>query len=160
VGIFDFVKDAGERLFGGEDEGETRVVRTPDMARADKARGESLTKLVGSMGLGVEDLNVKFRDGVATVQGSAPSQGDKEKAILLIGNTQGVARVDDQIQVAEPEPEARMYTVVSGDSLSKISKELYGDAMKYMKIFEANQPMLKDPNKIYPGQVLRIPPLD
>jgi nucleoid-associated protein YgaU len=160
VGIFDFVKDAGERLFGGEDEGPTEQVRTVDMALADKAKGESLMRLASSMDLGVENLDVKFRDGVATVGGSADSQTDKEKIILLIGNTQGVARVDDRIRVSRPEPEARMYTVVSGDSLSKISKACYGDAMKYMKIFEANQPMLKDPNKIYPGQVLRIPPLD
>ncbi len=64
------------------------------------------------------------------------------------------------MRVAKPEPEAKMHTVVSGDTLSKISKQFYGDPMKYMKIFEANKPMLKDPNKIYPGQVLRIPPLD
>ena len=55
------------------------------------------------------------------------------------------------------EPQSNMYTVVSGDTLSAIAKKEYGDANKYMKIFEANQPMLSDPNKIYPGQVLRIP---
>ncbi len=56
------------------------------------------------------------------------------------------------------EPEAKYYTVVKGDTLSKIAKASYGDAMKYPVIFEANKPMLKDPDKIYPGQVLRIPP--
>ena len=60
--------------------------------------------------------------------------------------------------VEAPEPEAQFYTVQSGDTLSKIAKEMYGDAMKYNDIFEANTPMLKDPNLIYPGQVLRIPP--
>ena len=54
---------------------------------------------------------------------------------------------------------AQFHTVVSGDSLSKIAKEFYGDAMKYPVIFEANKPMLTHPDKIYPGQVLRIPPL-
>ena len=61
--------------------------------------------------------------------------------------------------VATPAPEARYYTVVKGDSLSKIAKEMYGNAMKYPVIFEANKPMLKDPDLIYPGQVLRIPEL-
>ena len=94
-----------------------------------------------------------------TVGGKVPSQQEKEKVILVLGNTQGVARVDDRLVVEVPEPAATLYTVKSGDSLSKIAKEHYGDAMKYPVIFEANQPMLKDPDKIYPGQVLRIPPL-
>ena len=71
-----------------------------------------------------------------------------------------MAEVEDNLNVVEPKPEATMYTVVSGDSLSKIAKAQYGDPMKYPMIFEANQPMLKDPDKIYPGQVLRIPVLD
>ena len=50
--------------------------------------------------------------------------------------------------------------MVSGDSLSKIAKEHYGNAMKYPVIFEANKPMLEHPDKIYPGQVLRIPAIE
>ena len=69
----------------------------------------------------------------------------------------GVARVDDRLEVLQKEPEAQFYTVKSGDSLSKIAKVFYGNAMKYPVIFEANKPMLKSPDKIYPGQVLRIP---
>lgn len=162
MGIFDFVKEAGEKLFGGEaqEQPQDPSVRTLEKALADKAKGESLARMVASMNLGVKDLEVKFRDGVAMLQGSASSQEVREKVILLVGNTQGVARVDDQLRVEKPEPEARMHTVISGDTLSKISKRYYGDAMKFMVIFEANQPMLKDPNKIYPGQVLRIPPAD
>jgi nucleoid-associated protein YgaU len=87
-------------------------------------------------------------------------QAAKEKAVLLVGNTRGVAQVDDRIEVEEKQPEVTMHTVASGDSLSKIAKQYYGDPMKYPVIFEANKPMLKDPNKIYPGQVLRIPPRD
>jgi nucleoid-associated protein YgaU len=81
--------------------------------------------------------------------------------VLTAGNTKGVAQVDDRlvVEAAEPEPEAAMYTVKSGDTLSAIAKAHYGDAMKYPEIFEANKPMLTDPDKIYPGQVLRIPPL-
>ena len=63
----------------------------------------------------------------------------------------------DSIDVQDKAPESQMYTVKSGDSLSKIASEVYGDANKYMQIFEANKPMLSDPDKIYPGQVLRIP---
>ena len=80
--------------------------------------------------------------------------------MLAVGSVAGVAGVDDQIVVEAPEPEATFYTVVSGDTLSKIAKEHYGDAMKYPVIFEANRPMLTDPDKIYVGQVLRIPPMD
>jgi len=162
MGLFDFVKDAGAKLFGGgdDDKAPTEVVRTPEMARADKAKGEALTTLVTGMGLDAEDLKVKYLDGKATIEGKAGSQEIREKIVLLIGNTQGVAQVDERMTVEEEKPQATMYTVQPGDSLSKIAKAHYGDAMKYTVIFEANTPMLKDPNKIYPGQVLRIPPLD
>jgi nucleoid-associated protein YgaU len=162
MGLFDFVKDAGERLFGGDDEKEKQAQQQRELEDVlkDKRLGESMTRMVNQMELGVEDLHVKFRKGMATVRGTAPSQAVREKVILLLGNTQGVAQVDDDIRVEKPEPEARMHTVVSGESLSKIAKTYYGDAMKYTAIFEANKPMLKDPNKIYPGQVLRIPSLD
>lgn len=165
MGIFDFVKDAGEKLFGGDDEPEVQQ-RDLDDVLADKRTGERLTRTVVAMELGIEDVRVKFREGVATITGTASAQEGREKAILLVGNTQGVARVEDEIRVVEaapeapPQPEAQMHTVASGDSLSKIAKQYYGDAVKYPLIFEANRPMLKDPNKIYPGQVLRIPPLD
>ena len=68
-----------------------------------------------------------------------------------------VGEVDDQMEVENKEPEAQFHTVEKGDSLSKIAKKYYGNAMKYPVIFEANKPMLTDPDKIYPGQVLRIP---
>ncbi|MGB1219374.1 MAG: peptidoglycan-binding protein LysM, partial [Flavobacteriales bacterium] len=90
---------------------------------------------------------------------TAKTQEDKEKVILIVGNTAGIATVDDQMDVVEPKPEARFHTVERGDTLSKIAKEVYGNAMKYPVIFEANKPMLKHPDKIYPGQVLRIPEL-
>jgi nucleoid-associated protein YgaU len=92
-------------------------------------------------------------------------QAVREKIVLAVGNTTGISKVDDRLQVvvekaaAPKAPEAKYYTVVKGDSLSKIAKAQYGDAMKYPVIFEANKPMLKDPDKIYPGQVLRIPPI-
>ncbi len=112
------------------------------------------------MGFPVDGLKIEFDDGVATMYGKVESQAVKEALIVSVGNTQGVARVDDRMEVVESAPEAVMYTVQSGDTLSKIAREQYGDAMKYPEIFEANQPMVKDPNLIYPGQVLRVPPLD
>jgi nucleoid-associated protein YgaU len=150
MGIFDFVKDVGEKLFGKNEK--------EQQALDDAARAAALKQYVTKLQLPVKDLVVNFDGGTATVYGKADNQADKEKVILAVGNAQGVARVDDRITVAAPQPAAAFYTVRSGDTLSKIAKEHYGDAMKYPAIFEANRPMLSDPDKIYPGQVLRIPP--
>lgn len=152
MGIFDFFKEAGEEI-------DTSQAEARETA-AEQAKADSMAGQIKMLGLKVEDLSVKFDDGVVTVGGQTPSQEEKEKVILVLGNIQGVAQVDDQLQVAQEAPAATMYTVQSGDSLSKIAKVHYGDAMKYTVIFEANQPMLKDPNRIYPGQVLRIPTLE
>jgi nucleoid-associated protein YgaU len=152
MGLFDFLKDAGEDL-GRQQEEAAELKSNQDKAAA-------MTRQVEMLGLKVEDLQIGYDDGVVTVNGSAPSQEEREKLILLLGNIQGVARVDDRLNVEKPEAEATFYTVKSGDSLSRIAKAHYGDAMKYPVIFEANRPMLKDPDKIYPGQVLRIPALD
>ena len=88
----------------------------------------------------------------------ADNQATKEKIVLCCGNVQGVEAVNDQLTVDLSEPEAQYYTVVKGDNLSKISKQFYGDPNRYARIFEANKPMLKSPDLIYPGQTLRIPP--
>lgn len=151
MGLFDFVRDAGKMLGFGDDE--------QDTAAANQAMAEGLAAQVRKNGLAIEDLAVSFQDGVATVSGVVESQVDREKVILVVGNTQGVAQVDDRIEL-KPRPQATFYTVQRGDTLSAIAKDHYGNAMKYPVIFEANKPMLEDPDKIYPGQVLRIPPLD
>ncbi|MEM9674617.1 MAG: peptidoglycan-binding protein LysM [Bacteroidota bacterium] len=148
MGLIDFFKNAGEKLFGGESEEEKK---------------EKLIQHVKSLGLPVEGLSVSVDDEVVTVKGKVDSQAHAEKIALALGNVEGVSKVDNQLEVevppaAEPEPQATYHTVEKGDSLSKIAKEVYGDPMKYPAIFEANKPMLKDPNLIYPGQVLRIPP--
>jgi len=150
MGLFDFMKEVGEDL--GHQQKAVELERNQDKA-------DALANQVQILGLKVDDLQVTYDDGIVSVHGSTPSQQEREKVILVLGNTQGVARVDDKLTVEVPEPEATLYTVKPGDSLSAIAKTHYGDAMKYPAIFEANQPMLKDPNKIYPGQVLRIPPL-
>lgn len=150
MGLIDFVMGAGEKLFGGG----------KDATVVDQESSAKLENHVRKLGLSVEQLKIDVKGETAIVSGKVESQADREKVILAVGNTNGIAKVDDQIQVKveKKEPEAQYYTVVKGDTLSKIAKSYYGDAMKYPVIFEANKPMLTDPDKIYPGQVLRIPP--
>ncbi len=148
MGLFNFKKDAGTRV---------EIPSAADEMRARAEKSRALMGLVQELGFDVDDLKVGYDDGVVTVHGKVASQEVREKIVLVLGNTRGVAQVDDRLEVEAPAPEATFYTVESGDSLSKIAKEVYGDAMKYPVIFEANKPMLEDPDKIYPGQVLRIP---
>lgn len=158
MGLFDFVKDAGEKML--------EMVGLGDKEKKEAESAAKLEKLVGDKDLGVEALSIRVREEVVTVHGTVPSQEVREKVVLLLGNTQGVAKVDDRMRLAAPEPEpepepvAEFYTVTRGDTLSKIARQHYGDAMKYTVIFEANRPMLEHPDRIYPGQVLRIPRLD
>lgn len=151
MGFFDFVKNAGAKLFGGKTDEEKR-----------EEKEAAIRKFVADFDLGIEDFSIEFTgedDDTVILGGTVQSQEAKEKLILSVGNVEGIARVEDRMEVVVPEPPAQFYTVVSGDSLSKIAKAHYGDAMKYNEIFEANKPMLKDVNLIYPGQVLRIPPI-
>ncbi len=161
MGIFDFVKDAGAKIFGQDEPAVQPQARQVDPKQLEAMkRRKALEKLVSELGLEVEGLEVEIQGDAATVRGKVDSQAEREKVVLAVGNVVGIARVDDQLEAVEAAPEAKMHTVVAGDSLSKIAKEHYGNAGKYMAIFEANKPLLEDPNKIYPGQVLRIPPLD
>lgn len=163
MGLFSFLKNAGSKLFS-KDEKASEEKASHDNAAVQEAmnrqRAVLLRGVIDSLKLEVENLDINVNGDEVTVYGQVSSQADKEKVILAVGNTNGIATVDDRLSVVNPEPEATFYEVKSGDSLSKISKAHYGDAMKYMIIFEANKPMLKDPNLIYPGQVLRIPPLE
>lgn len=172
--IFEFLKNAGASVFGAA---------IPDRAAASKQLNEHLARSGVVTGTGV---HAEYQeDGSVKVLGTVGSQAEKEKILLAIGNVKGVEKVLDGIQVKrsaapaasapapaatpaaaggpkiveiEPEePESRFYTVKSGDTLGKIAKEHYGNASEYPKIFEANKPLLSDPDKIYPGQVLRIP---
>lgn len=119
-----------------------------------------MSETVQDLGLEIESLSISIEGDTATITGKALDQATKEKIILVVGNTAGIAAVDDHMEVKNIEPPARFYTGEKGDYLSKISKAMYGDAMKYPIIFEANKPMLTDPDKIYPGQVLRIPHIE
>ena len=165
MGLLSFIKDAGEKLFG---KGSAKAAQdaagadpSPEkVAAANEAAANSIVEYIRSMQLDADGLAVKFdsTDSSATVMGTAADQQTKEKILLCCGNVAGVAKVNDMLTVSAPTEEARYYTVVSGDTLSKIAKTHYGNANAYMQIFEANKPMLSHPDKIYPGQVLRIPP--
>jgi nucleoid-associated protein YgaU len=163
MGLLSFIKNAGAALFGGnksEPKASEPTVTPGDDAMkrlADSQMALRLTNHVASMELQVANLNIEVDDDKATVYGEAASQSEKEKVVLTVGNVAGIATVDDRLTVAIPEPESQFHTVVSGDTLSKIAKAYYGNANQYNVIFEANKPMLKHPDKIYPGQVLRIP---
>ena len=161
MGLFSFIKNAGAKVFGigktTEEEAAESAEKKVEIAR-EKAK--KLINAITKLGFEVKDLKVGVKGDAATIWGEANSQATREKVILVVGNTAGIATVDDQMTVVIPEPEAQFHTVVKGEYLSKIAKKYYGDAMKYPLIFEANKPMLTEPDKIYPGQVLRIPKLD
>ena len=176
MGVFDFVKSAGEKLL--------------DMNPATKA-ADILMDQVRKHKLGQKDVKIEHSGDTVKISGSAANQAEKEKMILAVGNVNGVAKVEEDIIIIDPsqpgsapqppskggasakptaaraleaaaaaatDAPAQFYTVVKGDTLSKISKQFYGSAQKYNRIFEANRPLLQHPDKIYPGQVLRIPP--
>jgi nucleoid-associated protein YgaU len=166
MGLMSFIKEAGEKLFGiGEAKAAEAAVKsapTPEnVAAMSAAAGKAIADYIGTQGLKVDALDVAFDapTGTVTVAGSVGDQATKEKVLLCCGNVAGVSKVNDMLTVVTPEPESQWHTVASGDTLSKIAKNFYGDANKYPAIFEANKPMLKHPDKIYPGQLLRIPPL-
>ena len=161
MGFLDFIKNAGKKAPEPEPESRTRDYSPEEVKKLnERRRAMGLAKEVEALGIEVEELAIRVDGDVATVSGKVADQASKEKVVLEIGNTQGIARVDDRLEVEAPEPEAQFHTVASGESLSLIAKKYYGDAMKYPVIFEANKPMLSDPDKIYPGQVLRIPPVE
>jgi nucleoid-associated protein YgaU len=151
MGLFSFLKGAGQKLFG--------KAEAAPVEEKEPLKAQALIDHVKSLGLPFVSLNIKTQGDAVMLGGEVNAQADAEKIALAVGNVEGVLTVDNNMTVANPEPEARFYTVKEGDSLSKISKEMYGDLMKYETIFEANKPMLTDMDLIYPGQVLRIPNL-
>jgi nucleoid-associated protein YgaU len=166
MSLISFVKEAGEKLFGSgkakEAMAQAAAAPTDEAAvkASNDAAGDAILSYVKSQGLSATGLTVTFDGATKSVSvfGVAPDQATREKIVLCCGNVSGVGQVNDMMSVDQSAPEATYYTVVAGDTLSKISKANYGDPNKYMKIFEANKPMLSNPDKIYPGQVLRIPP--
>lgn len=157
MGIFNFVREAGAKVGLGESPSEAAAEAEREEQLHELREGNKLLKLILDTNQDIEKPKVKYDDGVATITGTAGSQQVRETIVLMIGNCAGVEAVDDRMEVDDDTPESVFYTVQKGDTLGAIAKEHLGQAGRYMEIFEANQPMLKDPNLIYPGQVLRIP---
>lgn len=162
MGLFSFIKEAGEKLFGGKDASAATPQAGGTAPASDALNNQAasaIEKYVETQKLGIEGLKVAFDGGTGTVtvSGKAPTQEALEKVTLCCGNVASVTKVNNEMTVSTPSPEAQYHDVVRGDTLSAIAKTYYGDAGKYPKIFEANKPMLSDPDKIYPGQKLRIP---
>jgi len=151
MGIFDFVKSVGKQLGIGSEE------TAPEAA--------DLKKELDSHGLGTENVEVVVEGDKAIIKGEVADQSIFEKAIMAVGNTLGVSQVEAaEVKIADDSAAGVdapvFHEVKKGDTLWAISKRAYGNGAKYETIFEANRPMLSDPDKIYPGQMLRIPPLD
>lgn len=152
MGLISFIKNAGDKIFKSEE-------------KREQNKADLILSHIKKFGFDTSDIQVKVDDDKVILMGSVDNINDKNKVIVTAGNVEGIAKVDDWLVVKNPPvvtpppPEKQYYTVKKGDYLSKISKEVYGDAKKYNVIFEANKPMLKDPDLIYPGQVLVIPPL-
>jgi nucleoid-associated protein YgaU len=163
MGFFDFMKGAGENKITG------KVEVSQD--RLNELRQQNITKAIVGLGIVGANIAVSVDGEVATLTGTSPSQEAMEKIVLCAGNQYGIGQVDCRIVVkaapaapgqspqGSPQAESTFYTVKAGDTLGKIAAAVYGSAAKYPFIFEANKPMLSDPDKIYPGQSLRIPPL-
>ncbi len=166
MGLIQFVKNVGKKL-DLDKKPPPQAPQRPaaghqapsahDLAQVKERKSEAaLASLINGLGFKVRELAVDIEGTRALVRGQVDTQEEREKIVLLVGNTEGVDIVDDRLQVSRPEPEAQFYDVKPGDTLSKIAKQFYGDANKYNLIFEANRPMLKDPDEIYSGQKLRI----
>lgn len=151
MGLFSFIKNAGEKIFGGNETPEEKAQKVKDH--------------VAQYGFDLSGVTFTANGDSIIVSGTAKNLDEKQKILATAGNVDGVENVEDNLTLLEPlkfempDFSKTMYTVQKGDTLSKISKEVYGDPNKYNVIFEANQPMLKHPDKIYPGQVLYIPPV-
>ncbi|MCI5072918.1 peptidoglycan-binding protein LysM [bacterium] len=149
MGLFNFIKDVGASVLGASNEEQNN----------EQIEKKIIGFVTKDLQLAVVDFNVDVQGETAYLKGEAGNSEQREKLILAVGNIEGIAQVNDDamttFKVSTVEP--RFYTVKKGDSLSKIAKEYYNDPMKYQQIFEANKPMLADPDKIYPGQTLRIP---
>lgn len=141
MGLWSFVKGAGKKVFGGDDDAEVS--------------GAALQDEIKELGLEADGLDITVEGDQVKVSGTAASQEMKEKVILAVGNVEGVATVEERIEGGAGEPV--FHTVEKGDTLWAIASKTMGNGAKYTEIFEANKPMLSDPDKIYPGQVLRIP---
>lgn len=148
MGFFSFAKSVGAKIFGSSE--------------AQAAPAPELKKEAEKHGLDVAGVDVKVEGDKVVLSGNTKSTEEAEKIILALGNSIGVAQVESNLIVAKEVKPSVFYTVKKGDNLWKIAEAHYGKGKgaKNDIIFNANKPMLTHPDKIYPGQVLRIPPLE
>lgn len=165
MGIFDSIKNA---LGKGEPEPDVTV---------------SPSQVLREAGIDPSRLKFGFGTGSIAVSGEVADEATRGKVVELLSAIKGIDDVQDRMTVAPPEPPpapqaeapakpeaaaeepsgddaaeaGRSYTVVAGDTLWKIAEREYGNGAQYMKIFEANTDILENPDRIFPGQVLKIP---
>lgn len=124
---------------------------------AEFKKSNELERYVTGLGIDLAGVDIRFDDGTAYITGETDDQATRERIILAVGNAQGVGKVDEEITVTDPAEEAHFHTVAPGDTLWAVAEKVYGDGSRYTEIFEANKPMLTNPDLIFPGQVLRCP---
>ena len=162
MGIIDFARDAGSSILSVGEEAQVAVALANDShdgSVLSRLRSDAEERLLRQVDLRASpSVSVAFDvvQGRVTLTGTVSSQCAREKLVLLMGNHQGVGQVVDRLVVSVSSSSSWFYTVVKGDTLPKIARATYGDPLAYSVIFEANRPMLKSPDLIYPGQVLRI----
>jgi nucleoid-associated protein YgaU len=166
MGLFSFIKNAGKKLGIGDDE-------APE--------AEAVKKELDSFDLGTQNVEVSVEGDKCVLKGVVADQTAFEKAVIAVGNTLGISKVEaaelkvapesglklekidltELLKTSTPASAPTLYTVKKGDNLWKIAEAHYGKGKgtKHTVIFDANRPMLSHPDKIYPGQVLRIPDL-
>ena len=167
MGLFSWLKKTGTSASNNAGKSTNSAKNTANEAaaanyeaRLSEQKKVMLTGLVDSLNVGIENFDLEFHDGQVTVYGQVDSDANKTMILSALNNADGITYVDNRISVVAPAaPAVQTYTVKSGDSLSKIAKNFYGDPMKYKEIFAANQDILENPNKIFPGQELKIPTL-
>ena len=173
MSIISFIKDAGEHLFKrphpipdirplpGKPAATPAAAAKPDVDALEMSAAKAIKNYVASKGLPADKIDIDFDADTATVtvSGTVADQETREKVVLCCGNVASVEHVNDQIKVVNSGKPGEYYTVKGGDTLSKIAQHYYGDGTRYSAIFEANKPLLSEPDKIYPGQTLRIPQL-
>jgi nucleoid-associated protein YgaU len=154
MSLFGFVKDIGRRLFNKDEEA-----------------AEKIKEHILAHNPGVEDLEVTYENGIVGLAGRCTNKEAFQKCVLMAGNVEGVADVyatglqayvdpaatAAAADAAKAAAEEQYYVIQKGDTLWAIAKKHLGDGNRYPEIFEANKEVILDPDKIFPGQKIRIP---
>ncbi|RTZ61684.1 MAG: peptidoglycan-binding protein LysM [Gammaproteobacteria bacterium] len=143
MGLFDFASNLGRKLFGKDDDPAAKIQQHIEEDNP-----------------GIEDLKVAFEDGVVKLEGKTDDPAALEKAVLMAGNVEGVEKVVAEVEAPPIEETTEYYVIEKGDTLWAIASKYYGSGAKYTMIVDANKEVIKDADKIYPGQKIRIPKLE